>query len=154
MAECQTGNVQLGEDIQRETAARFSKTADTRDELVQTTLMLRVSPLHLCFCLSAFTRLCDSHGVIRLRWECRTCYRDHRSNTSVLPTTFSYTRTLKRHSNLVNHVLCSIKRRKDATMFATSHPQKDHGSAGGSIMSISLMMSKNFRRSTLTTASN
>jgi hypothetical protein len=58
-------HVHLREDIQKETASRFSKTADTRDELVQTTLMLRVSPLHLCFCLSAFTRLCDSHGVIR-----------------------------------------------------------------------------------------
>jgi hypothetical protein len=40
-------HVHLGEDIQKETASRFSKTADTRDELAQTTLMLRVSPLHL-----------------------------------------------------------------------------------------------------------
>jgi|SRR5258708_6281876 hypothetical protein len=39
-------HVHLREDIQKETASRFSKTADTRDELVQTMLMLRVSPLH------------------------------------------------------------------------------------------------------------
>jgi hypothetical protein len=43
-----------------------------------------------------------------------------------------------RHSNLVNHVLRSMKRRKDDTMFATSHLQKNHGSEGGSIRSISL----------------
>ena len=43
-----------------------------------------------------------------------------------------------RHINLVNHVLCSMKRRKDDTMFATSHLQKNHGSERKSIMSISL----------------
>ena len=46
--------------------------------------------------------------------------------------------SLKIFATQPNHVLCSMKRRKDATMFATSHLQKDHGSEGGSTMSISL----------------